>query len=52
MALFLAPVCSFRFSGVLGTEANDAGDASWRCRFTAWVYLAAKPPHVGLIWMG
>jgi hypothetical protein len=48
MGFFLAPGCSSWFPGVLGTEVDDAWDGSWRCCFTAWLYLATKPSHVGV----
>jgi hypothetical protein len=47
MAFFLAPGCSSRFPGVLGAKVDDARDGSWRCCFTAWLYLAANPSHMG-----
>jgi hypothetical protein len=27
---------------------NNAQDSSWRCCFTVWLYLAAKPSHMGV----
>jgi hypothetical protein len=34
--------------GVLGAEVADARDGSWRRCFATWLYLAAKPSHVGV----
>jgi hypothetical protein len=48
MALFLAHGCYFWFLGILGAEVDDAQDDSWRHSFVAWLYLAAKPSHVGV----
>jgi hypothetical protein len=48
MVFFLAPGCFFWLSGILGTEVDDTRDGSWRRSFVAWLYLAAKPPHMGL----
>jgi hypothetical protein len=48
MAFFLAPGCSYQFPGILGAEEEDVQDGSWRRCFVAWVYLAAKPSHVGV----
>jgi hypothetical protein len=48
MSFSFAPGCSSRFPGVIGAEVDDARDGSWRCFFTAWIYLAAKPSHVGV----
>jgi hypothetical protein len=48
----LGPRCSSCFPGILGAEVDDAQDDSWRCCFTMWLYMAAKPAHVGSIWMG
>jgi hypothetical protein len=48
MEFFLAPRCSSQFPGVLGSKVDDAWDGSWRRCFTAWLYLAAKPSHVGV----
>jgi hypothetical protein len=48
MAFFLAPGCSSRFLSVLGAEVDDARNGSWRRCFTMWLYLAAKPSHVGV----
>jgi hypothetical protein len=39
--LFLVP-------GVLGAEVDDARDGSWRRCFTAWLYMTAKPSHMGV----
>jgi hypothetical protein len=53
MAFFLPPGCSFWLSSILGAEVDDAWDDSWRGRFAVWLYLAAKPSHVGGgMWMG
>jgi hypothetical protein len=48
MVFFLAPGCSSRFPGILGAEVDDARDSSWRHCFMVWLYLAAKPSHVGV----
>jgi hypothetical protein len=48
MVFFLAPRCSSQFSSILSVEVDDAQDGSWRRRFVAWLYLAAKPSHVGV----
>jgi hypothetical protein len=48
MMFFLAPGCFSRFLGILGTEVDDAQDDSWRRCFTVWLYMAAKPSHVGV----
>jgi hypothetical protein len=45
---FFAPWCSSWFQGVLGVEVDIGRDGSWRCCFTAWLYLTAKPSHVGV----
>jgi hypothetical protein len=47
MMLFLAPEYSSWFRGILGAEVDDALDNSWRGSFMAWLYLMAKPSHVG-----
>jgi hypothetical protein len=47
MEFFSVPRCSSWFPGVLGTEVDDLRDSSWRRYFLAWLYLAAKPAHVG-----
>jgi hypothetical protein len=52
MAFFLAPCCSYRFLGILGAKVDDAWDGCWRRSFTVQLYLAAKPSHVGSMWMG
>jgi hypothetical protein len=48
MTFFLPPGCSFWLPGVLGAEVNCARDDSWRGHFTVWLYMAAKPSHVGV----
>jgi hypothetical protein len=48
MAFFLAHRCPSWFPGVLGAEVDDAQDDSWRGSFIAWLYLVAKPSHVGV----
>jgi hypothetical protein len=48
MVLFLALGCSSWFPGVLDAEVDDAWDNSWRGSFTAWLYLAANPSHMGV----
>jgi hypothetical protein len=48
MTSYLVPGCSSVFLSVLGTEVDDAWDGSWRRCFMAWLYLAAKPSHVGV----
>jgi hypothetical protein len=52
MAFYWAPRCSSCLTVILGTEVDDAWDGSWRCCFVVWLYLVAKPGHVGSIWMG
>jgi hypothetical protein len=44
----LAPGYSSWFRGVLGAEVDGAWDGFWRRCFTAWLYLVAKPSHVGV----
>jgi hypothetical protein len=39
------PSHSSRLLGILGAEVDDARDESWRCSFTKWHYLPAKPSH-------
>jgi hypothetical protein len=48
MAFFWVPGCSSWFPGVLGAEVDNARDVSWRRCFTAWLFLAAEPTHVGV----
>jgi hypothetical protein len=48
MAFFWAPGCSSWFLGILGTEVDDGRGGSYRRCFTALLYLAAKPAHVGI----
>jgi hypothetical protein len=48
MGIFWAPGCSSWLPGFLGTEVGVAQYDYWRGSFTAWVYLAAKPSHVGV----
>jgi hypothetical protein len=48
MVFFLFLECSSWFLDVPGTEVVDAHDGSWRCCFTVWLYLAAKPSDVGV----
>jgi hypothetical protein len=31
---------------------DDARDDSWRESFAMWLYLTAKPCHVGSMWTG
>jgi hypothetical protein len=52
MVFFWAPWCSSWFMGILGTELDDAQDSSLRRCFAMLLYLAAKPAHVGVMWMG
>jgi hypothetical protein len=52
MAFFWAPGCSSWFSGILGAEVDDVEDGSWRRCFATLLYMAAKPSHVGSMWMG
>jgi hypothetical protein len=47
-AFFLATRCSSWFPGILGAEVDDAPDRSWRQCFATWVYMAAKPSHLGV----
>jgi hypothetical protein len=51
MLFFWAPRCSSWFPDILGVEVDDVRDGSWRRCFMAWFYLAAKPAHVGSMWM-
>jgi hypothetical protein len=46
-AFFLPFGCSFRLPSVLGAKVDGAWDDSCRGRFTEWLYLVAKPSHVG-----
>jgi hypothetical protein len=46
-AFFLLFGCSFQLPGVLGAEVDGVRDDSWRVHFVVWLYLAAKPSHVG-----
>jgi hypothetical protein len=39
--------CSSRLPGFLDIEMDDARDDSWRATFMVWIYLVAKPSHVG-----
>jgi hypothetical protein len=48
VAFFLAPGCSSWFWGILGAEVDVAQDGSWGRCFTVWLYLSAKPSHVGV----
>jgi hypothetical protein len=48
IVFFLALGCSIGFPGILGAEVDDAWDSSWRHCFMAWLYLGAKPSHVGV----
>jgi hypothetical protein len=32
----------------MGAEVDDARDESWRGSFAKWLYLLAKPLHVGI----
>jgi hypothetical protein len=48
MAFFLAPGCCSWFPDVLGTEVDNVQNGSWRRSFAVWLYLAAKPSHVGV----
>jgi hypothetical protein len=52
MMFFKAPECSCWLPGVLGDEVDDARDDSWSGSFAIWLYLMAKPSHVGSTWMG
>jgi hypothetical protein len=47
MTFFLIPGCSFRLPGVLGAKVDGALGGSWRGHFAVWLYLVAKPSHVG-----
>jgi hypothetical protein len=40
--------CSSRFPDVLDVEVDDARDDSRRGSFVAWLYMVAKPSHVGV----
>jgi hypothetical protein len=48
MAFFLPPECSFWLPCVLGAEVDGSRDDSWRGHFAVWLYLAAKPSHMGV----
>jgi hypothetical protein len=48
MVFFLAPGCSFLFPSVLVAEVDDARDGSQRRCFTMWLWLTAKPSHMGV----
>jgi hypothetical protein len=48
MLFFWALWCSSWFLSILSSEVDDARDGSWRHYFTVWLYLAAKPSHVGV----
>jgi hypothetical protein len=48
MMFLLAPGCSSRFPVILGVEVDDARGGSWTRYFIVWLYLAAKPSHVGV----
>jgi hypothetical protein len=37
----------FWLLGILCAEVDDAWDDFWRGSFVKWLYLAAKPSHVG-----
>jgi hypothetical protein len=47
MTFFWVPRCSSWLPGVLGTEVDEVRDDSWRGTFAMWLYLMAKPSHVG-----
>jgi hypothetical protein len=40
--------CSSRLLGFLDAEMDDVRDDSWRGTFMVWIYLVAKPSHVGV----
>jgi hypothetical protein len=40
--------CSSRLPGFLDIEMDDARDDSWRATFMVWIYLVAKPSHMGV----
>jgi hypothetical protein len=40
--------CSSLLLGFLDVEIDDAQDISQRGSFMVWLYLAAKPSHVGV----
>jgi hypothetical protein len=48
MTIFWAHGCSSWLLSVLGDEVDDARDNSWRDSFTMWLYLTAKPSHMGV----
>jgi hypothetical protein len=48
MAFFWAPGCSSWLPGVLGAKVDDPQDDSWRGSFAMWLYLMAKPFHMGV----
>jgi hypothetical protein len=37
----------FLLLGILDAEVDDARDDSWRDNFAKWLYLEAKPSHIG-----
>jgi hypothetical protein len=47
MVFFFAPGCSW-FLGIRSAKVDDAQDGSWRHCFVAWLYLTAKPFHMGV----
>jgi hypothetical protein len=47
MAFYWALGCSSWLCGILGAEVDDAQDDSWRGSFAVWLYLVAKPSHMG-----
>jgi hypothetical protein len=38
----------FLIPGHFGAEVDNARDDSWRGSFMAWLYMVAKPSHVGV----
>jgi hypothetical protein len=42
------PGCSSQFPDVLDVEVDNARDDSGRGSFVAWLYMVAKPSHVGV----
>jgi hypothetical protein len=40
--------CSSQLPGFLDAEMDNAWDDAWRGSFITWLYLAAKPSHVGV----
>jgi hypothetical protein len=48
MAFFLTPGCSCWLPGIIVAEVDGPRDDSLRGCFALWLYLVAKPSHVGV----